>query len=75
MSRPTIPEQFTLKVVLSRFGEPASDQEIQTFLFETCGLHERDASFKVMAKARVDGPDAHPVFKLLKAMRPYFSFR
>ncbi|KAJ8602938.1 hypothetical protein CTAYLR_001517 [Chrysophaeum taylorii] len=50
------------------FGAPATDDELRAFLFDTCGLHPNDASLKIMAKTRVDGPGAHPVFKLLKAM-------
>eukprot|EP00631_Chrysoreinhardia_giraudii_P000230 CAMPEP_0197422698 /NCGR_PEP_ID=MMETSP1170-20131217/17331_1 /TAXON_ID=54406 /ORGANISM="Sarcinochrysis sp, Strain CCMP770" /LENGTH=186 /DNA_ID=CAMNT_0042950051 /DNA_START=20 /DNA_END=580 /DNA_ORIENTATION=+ len=50
------------------FGDPVDDDEIKAFLFGKCGLHENDASFKIMAKTRVDGPDAHPVFKFAKSI-------
>ena len=49
------------------FGPKFTDQEFVDF-FVSCGVHPNDASFRLMAKVRVDGPDAHPVFKYLRLM-------
>mmetsp|Transcript_14717 Transcript_14717/g.19565 ORF Transcript_14717/g.19565 Transcript_14717/m.19565 type:complete len:191 (-) Transcript_14717:926-1498(-) len=49
-------------------GDEKSDEEIKQFVFDDCGVHPNDTSFKIMAKVKVDGPEAHPVFTFLKSM-------
>ena len=49
------------------FGAPFTDAEFVAFA-KSCGVHPNDQSFRLMAKVKVDGPDAHPVFKYLKVM-------
>ena len=49
------------------FGRSFSEGEFVDF-FTSCGVHPNDQSFKLMAKARVDGPEPHPVFAYLKLM-------
>lgn len=50
-----------------QFGhqEPGTEEEIQSF----CSLNY-DVSFPMFAKIKVNGDDAHPIYKYLKAEKP-----
>lgn len=48
-----------------REQEPGTDQEIQEFCSTTY-----DVTFPVFAKVDVNGPDAHPLFRFLRAEAP-----
>ncbi len=51
----------------NQFGqqEPGDEREIKSF----CRLHY-DVTFPLFAKLEVNGPGAHPLYRLLKAARP-----
>lgn len=49
------------------YGPKFSEEDFVAFMVD-CGVHPNDASFRLMAKARVDGPDPHPAFAYLKVM-------
>jgi len=46
--------------------EPGSDEQIAEF----CRLNH-GVTFPLMKKINVNGPDAHPIYKYLKAMKPF----
>jgi len=50
-----------------QFGhqEPGTEEEIRTFCSTTY-----DVTFPLFAKIKVNGPDAHPLYRLLKGAKP-----
>ena len=63
----SMPDVLVVGFPCNQFGgqEPGSDQEIGKF----CDINY-SVTFPIFSKIKVNGPEAHPLFKLLKSDKP-----